>query len=183
MPKTNSDSCGVYLVSDHKGRYYIGSSKGVNNRWKAHQRQFKSGEHGNQILQRAYTKYGPGCFTFRILELCAESDLLLNEQAYIDLLGFKPHYNITPTAGSSRGVKRTDEFKEKVRQARLGKTLSTESRKKLSEARMGMKFTEEHKENLSKNHKGMSGKKNSPETIAKRVGTRLANKLIKLEVK
>lgn len=62
----------------------------------------------------------------------------------------------------------TNETKEKLRQANLGKTYirTAEYRKKISDAHKGKKFTEEHKMNLSKSHKGKipwnKGKKLSP---------------------
>jgi hypothetical protein len=47
----------------------------------------------------------------------------------------------------------SQETKDKIRKAMLGKPKSIESRRKLSESRKGMVFSKEHRENLSKVHK------------------------------
>ena len=62
------------------------------------------------------------CIDFTILEVCIPEECIEKEQYYIDLL--KPDMNICKVAGNSLGVKRTNETKEKLRQAHLGKKLS-----------------------------------------------------------
>lgn len=55
------------------------------------------------------------------------------------------------------GQKMSQEARDKMRLAKLGKPLSAEHRAKLSQSRRGKRFTEEHKKNLSK---ASSGKNN-----------------------
>lgn len=63
------------------------------------------------------------------------------EQQYLDF--YKPEYNISPTAYSCRGIKRTEEFKKKVSEFQkgnkwsLGVYPSAETRAKLSAALIG----------------------------------------------
>lgn len=71
------------------------------------------------------------CIDFIVLEVCNPENCIEREQYYIDLL--KPDMNVCKVAGSSLGVKRTDETKEKLRQIHLGKKLSKESIEKRTE--------------------------------------------------
>lgn len=63
------------------------------------------------------------------------------EQAAMDAL--KPQYNIAPIAGSSRGIKRSKEFKEKISKAQVGRVWSAETRAKIGAAHRGKRLTPE----------------------------------------
>jgi len=75
---------------------------------------------------------------FSILEFCPVDKLIEQEQYYIDTL--HPEFNICPIAGSSLGVKHTEESKQKNRESR--KTFyqtdaGKEKRQKMSKAMTG----------------------------------------------
>lgn len=102
------------------------------------------------------------------------------------------------------GIKQKPEHIEKIRLTKIGKKFSEEAKANMSMAaklsianktkNIGQKHSEETKakmrlaaigrkkptkEQIEKHRKAMIGRKNSPETIAKRVATRAANKLKK----
>lgn len=132
---------GIYFILNREsGKYYIGSAKNFRVRWKQHLRELKNGDHHSTHLQNAWNKYDPQSFSFGILEECAEENLLEREQFYLDTM--KPWdttigYNISKTAGSCLGVKRSTETKQKMSDSRKGKRFSQETREKMSEAHKG----------------------------------------------
>ena len=135
---------GIYKITNKvNGKIYIGSSIDIKSRWRKHQSQLRHNKHGNSHLQRAWNKYGEENFTFETLEYVQDKyKLILCEQKWFDKE--KPYeatigYNICPTAGSSLGVKHTDEMKAKVSKAVKGRKLSTEARKNIALAKMGEK--------------------------------------------
>lgn len=128
---------GIYkIVHKTSGKIYIGSAVDIDKRWGEHIRALRRSDHRNIHLQRAWNKYGEHSFIFGIVEYTQQDILLEREQHYLDTLNVcdtNIGYNIAPTAGNSLGIRRSDEFKEKVRQGLLGKIL-----------------TNEHKENIGK---------------------------------
>lgn len=70
---------------------YIGQSKNIKDRWRAHKRDLKNNRHRNCHLQNVYNKNGGG-FSYTILEECLISELNEKEQYYIDMLA--PECNI-----------------------------------------------------------------------------------------
>jgi group I intron endonuclease len=114
--------CGVYKITNTlDDKCYIGSAINVQTRLVDHFRQLRNNTHHNRYLQRAYNKYGE-VFDVNVLIECTPKMLLLYEQYFMDQL--KPEYNIEPKAGSSLGVKRSAEAKEKNRKAHIGKQYS-----------------------------------------------------------
>ena len=113
---------GVYSILNRvDGKVYVGSSSSLVRREKDHRKALNDGRHGNRYLQRAYRKYGAGAFTFQVLEHCKVDDCVAREQVWMDKLrSANPQYgyNLSPTAGSVRGVKFSDESKLKVSQDR-----------------------------------------------------------------
>lgn len=83
---------GIYKILNLKNnKLYYGSSKNIKKRWATHRNHLKNNKHVNCILQRAWDKYGESSFSFEVVELCSENNLLLTEQKYLDL---NPEYNI-----------------------------------------------------------------------------------------
>ncbi len=96
--------------------------KGSNYTYKRRNRHFselKNNKHKNYKLQKLYNLYGKESFIFSVIEVVdIKENLIEREQYYINSL--KPEININLIANSSFGVKRSEETKEKVRQANLG---------------------------------------------------------------
>lgn len=110
---------------------------GVKQRWNLHKRQLVSQCHHSIKLQRAWNKYGEDTFEIVVLMLCPPTECLHYEQKFIDLM--QPEYNISPTAGSSFGVKRSEDFKRRCSASHFGKKASQATRRKMSEAKRGEK--------------------------------------------
>jgi group I intron endonuclease len=87
----------------------------------------RNNKHHSIYLQRAYNLYGEEAFDFIILERVEDSSILISrEQWWID--NGNSEYNICRIAGSSLGVKRRKESREKMKLAHLGEVHSKERR-------------------------------------------------------
>lgn len=110
---------GIYFILNNvNGKYYVGSAADYWDRFLFHSWQLKNKRHDNSYLQRSYDKHGRENFSFNLLERVNDKiNLLSREQFYIDLFdAANPElgYNLTPTAGSNLGTKRTQESKDKA---------------------------------------------------------------------
>ena len=146
---------GIYIIKSIKkpNRCYIGSAVNISKRWKYHLQDLRKGVHHSTKLQRHFNKHGEIDLQFSILLGCDKEDLIKTEQYFID--SYRPYFNGSPTAGSTLGMK-----------------LSEEHRRKLSESHKGKRLTEEQKRKIADANKGRIC---SSETIHKIVTTRMAN--------
>lgn len=134
------------------GHCYIGSAIDIKKRWCQHRSQLNLGKHPNRYLQNAWNKYGEDVFEFSVLETCFVFILIFREQHYIDSI--KPKYNLSRTAGSTLGVKQSEEARAKKALIERGNTKALgyrhteEARNKISFAGR-RKCTEETKEKIS----------------------------------
>jgi len=99
---------GVYRIRNQvNGKCYIGSTSscGFDKRFRKHRNDLKAQRHHSRHLQNAWNKYNFNTFVFEILLYCDPENCLLYEQVALDC--FKPEYNVSPTAGSSLGIKRS----------------------------------------------------------------------------
>lgn len=151
---------GIYCIENIvNGKKYVGSSINVYKRRNRHFSELKNLKHKNVKLQRSYNKHGKENFNFYVLELVENKNLLIEkEQFFIDKV--KPEYNINLIANSSLGVKRSEETKEKIRQANLGLKHPDWRNKLKSEAQGGnnhwaknKKFSDETKLKMSESQK------------------------------
>jgi group I intron endonuclease len=146
---------GIYKITCIiTGKVYIGSSINIEKRWLYHKEDLRKDRHRNQILQRAWEKYGSENFKFEVVEYIPEEALIEKEQYYIDLYKAadkKYGYNICPAAGTTRGVKRPN--------ANWGRVLSDETKQKIANSLSGFKHSPEAKANMSAARKG---KKRAP---------------------
>ena len=79
--------CGVYKITNTaNGKYYVGSSKNIKQRWVRHQNELNAGVHGNKYLQNAWNKYGAKNFQFEIIEECLVDHQFEREQFYLNTL-------------------------------------------------------------------------------------------------
>ena len=131
---------GIYQIKNMlNGKCYIGSAVNLQQRWAIHLSILRRNQHYNTHLQRAFDKYGELVFMFSVLEQIEDTEQLIpHEQYYLDALN--PEYNIAPTAGSSLGVRHTEEVRIKQTGERnhfYGKHHSVETRAKMSAALAG----------------------------------------------
>lgn len=153
---------GIYCIENTiNTKKYIGSSKHIFKRKNRHFSELKCGKHKNTKLQHSYNKHGKEAFIFYVLEEIFDEKLLIEaEQKYINDL--KPTYNINLIANSSLGVKRSEETKEKVRQANIGLKHPEWRNKIKSEAQGGdnhwtqkKNFSEVSKKKMSESQKAL----------------------------
>lgn len=104
---------GVYaIINTTTGKRYIGSTKGISRRWRRHKEALRLGKHHSLKLQRSWDKHGESVWHWEIMERCAEKDLLVREQHYLDVFdSFRNGYNMSATAGS---VQLSEDGKKKV---------------------------------------------------------------------
>jgi hypothetical protein len=113
--KENRGKSGVYRWTNlNNNKSYVGSGVNLSKRLCA----YYSKKHmdaqiqkGKSAIYSALLKYGRNNFKLEILECCEPAVVLKREQHYINLLA--PEYNILATAGSSLGVKHTEESNKK----------------------------------------------------------------------
>ena len=76
---------GIYKITNlNNGKFYIGSSVDINQRWMKHLSALRGGKHHNKHLQSAFDIDGEENFVIEILEYCEELSLLTKEQIYLD---------------------------------------------------------------------------------------------------
>lgn len=161
---------GIYEIKNLiNNKSYIGSSLNINKRKIAHFSYLRRNNHPNKHLQNSYNKYGVDNFKFNILEICVIENIIEKEQFYID--NYKPQYNKRLIAESNfgwkpseehikqfsikmkgegnyfYGLKHSEESKEKMRLAKLGKpSLKTKfPGQHISKYTLEMKFIESYK--------------------------------------
>ena len=168
MLATTNLKSGVYQIKNTvSGKVYIGSSADIATRWYFHRYHLKKGVHANRKLQRAYNKHGD-VFEFSVLDNCDDCDLLPTEQQWLDRTeACKYGYNIVPIAGSTKGMKMSNETREKMKLVWARGTRGT---------RKGVPVSDETKDKL---RAANLGKKLSPENIAKRTATTIANNALR----
>lgn len=150
---------GIYKISNKiDGRYYIGSSKNIEKRWKTHKSHLKNKKHCNIFLQRAYNKYGISNFELTILLECSKDDLFKIEQDYLNHLDDNA-YNLAKQAKGGDNISYHLNRKEIIEKMKIScknawNNFTPEQKRLLSESRSG-------------ENNGMFGKHHSKETIEK----------------
>jgi group I intron endonuclease len=135
--KENKNKSGIYkFVNKLSGSFYIGSAKNLRTRIYSYF-QLSSLLRGknNSIISKALIKHGYSNFSLEILEYCDVSKLLEREQYYLDLL--EPDYNIAKIAGSTIGIPRSEEFKNKLSELQKGKVHTEETKLLMSQSHSG----------------------------------------------
>jgi group I intron endonuclease len=199
MADTALHQSGIYCIRNIvSGRVYVGSAINIRQRWAVHRKRLRDGTHHSPTLQRSWLKHGPDAFVFEIIEAGVNKEKLINrEQYWIDTLGAtlrSAGFNISPTAGSPLGTKRTrelrarmsaqrkgrklppfsDEHRAAISAARKGKKASPDARKKMSDSRKGKKrdpFSDSHRSAISAGKKG----KKVPKISIARMGTKASD--------
>jgi len=154
LAKLGKHQSGIYIIRRiNSSECYIGSAVSILNRWSTHKWNLKRGAHHSTYMQNVFNKHG--CvFEYHVLEIVEKvEDLIAREQFWIDL--HKPVYNTAKVAGSTLGVKQSDEAKAKQSLAQTGRKLSKKTRDAISSARKGKKFSPEHVASMSAVRKGI----------------------------
>ncbi len=78
---------GIYKITNEvTGKFYVGSSKDIDQRIAEHKMMLNNNKHVNVILQRSWNKHGCEKFSFTVLEECEPEQCIEREQYYLDLL-------------------------------------------------------------------------------------------------
>jgi group I intron endonuclease len=139
-------SGGIYriLIND---KPYIGSTVNFTTRHRKHMSALRLKKHSNAHLQNAWNKYGENSFKFEIIEVIENPNKQSLEQKeqywldYYDSANSEKGYNIYKKAYSTAGLPAWNK----------GKSISEETKQKISLARLGKQrspFTVEHKHNM-----------------------------------
>lgn len=158
--------CGIYRIK-HKesGKSYVGLSVDIHARWKQHRSFAKTGR--KSAIYSAIAKYGVDAFEFEVLEECALDCLEHRERFWIAKLNTTVSgYNLTFGGESNKEV--SNETKQKMSLAHLGRKQSQETKEKRAAKIRGMKRTPEQNALKSQRMKGVGkGRKLSQEVIEK----------------
>lgn len=179
---TYPQEAGIYkLTCINNGKVYIG--KTINFKRRLYQHKHPKVRYR---LQNAIIKHGWEAFTVEILESFKDFDklkdnkMLLDKEAeYIKLFdstNIDKGYNLCEYSSDATGSKHTEESKEKMRQAKLGKSLSAEhkakmrkpkseeTKAKMSRSQKGRIISEETKEKMRKSQLGNTSNLGNPHT-------------------
>jgi group I intron endonuclease len=112
------------ILCRSNGKFYIGSSKHVEKRFREHRNDLVARRHDNTHLQRAWNQYGEQWFEFVVLERMDASLILREEQWYMN--AYRPFdreigFNISKDVmRSPLGLKRSDETRRRMSLALSG---------------------------------------------------------------
>lgn len=133
---------GIYSITNIvNNKIYYGSSNNCWRRWQEHKTALKHGKHHNVHLQRAWNLYGEKIFKFQIVEELPNDKLTEIEQQYLDFAKIVPIwcYNVaTETEHTNRGIKWSEESRQKLSQSKTGTKHSEETKRKMSVAHKGL---------------------------------------------
>lgn len=156
---------GIYIITNivtHK--VYVGSAVNIKLRWNKHKHLLKENRHHSKHLQNSYNKYGTDNFIYGILEYCDDKLLLIGREQlwlnYFECYNHKYGYNVSPTAYSILGLKRSDETKRKLSLVKTGFKHSPQTIKRMSDIK--------------------KGKRHKPESYQKTIETKRAKGILKL---
>ena len=138
-------SCIYSIINKVNGKFYYGSTNNFNKRRSEHFSKLKKNKHCNIHLQRAYNKHGIDNFVMEMVKEVSIEQLLSEEQKYLEFTMLNPekYYNIATCAeASKRGLKHgplSQEHKENISKAGIGRKLTDKTKQKLSLAKLGEK--------------------------------------------
>jgi len=142
---------GIYKITNtENGKFYIGSSKNIEERWNDHKQYLRGKYHINPKLQHAWNFYGEDKFIFEVIEEVEPIQLLLFERENHYISSMKPYerdigYNICIKAEGG------DNFTHNPRKEEIRKVLS-----ELSSGENNFMYGKKHTEEAIQKQKEMS---------------------------
>jgi group I intron endonuclease len=141
---------GIYKIQStaKSDKIYIGSAIDLNKRWNNHISDLRNNKHSNKKLQNHVNKYGLNDLVFTVIEPCLPIFLTTREQEYIDKLS--PVFNLRPYAASNLGIKFSEEHNRKAGLASIGRIpwnkgikMSDEYKQKCIDRQTGVRYSED----------------------------------------
>lgn len=136
----------IYKYTSPSNKVYVGKTTNEKQRKLRHQCDKKE---RCVALQRAFAKYGYDSFTYEVIEIVEDNDIsVVNdklsqlEQYYIaEYKSNNPQYgyNLTKGGEGMSGYHHSKESRQKMREAKLGRTLPEEHKKKIMQSAKGKK--------------------------------------------
>jgi group I intron endonuclease len=149
---------GLYQIKNTiSGGVYIGRSVDVDNRLTHHRNELRRGVHRNRRLQNSWNKYGLEAFKFQLLWEKSPDELYELEGFVLEFLWgderLYNHYKLS-YGGFEPGNKigcfpRSEETRERMRQAFIGRVFSDEHRNKIRVLKTGLKASEATRKKMS----------------------------------
>lgn len=155
----------IYKITNCKSpKIYIGVTNDFEKRIREH-----SYGNGDGLLARSVRKYGWDCFSYEIIEKTENRE---REIYYIKEYNSKhPYgYNLTEGGEGCTGYQVSDQSREKMRKAKIGKKLSENHKKKIGESNKGRIHSKETRKKIAialTNNKNFKGHTFDDETLEK----------------
>jgi len=145
-------TCGIYKITNIiNGKIYIGCSKDIARRWRAH---IKGRNDRKHLVHHAIIKYGIEQFTFEILIQCPNICFDYWEKYYIEKYNCMVPNGYNLSGGGRYNVIVSDETRKRLSESQKGKVISDETKLKISENSKKLKHSNEAKRKMSESHKG-----------------------------
>lgn len=126
----NKVVCGIYKITSPSNKVYVGQGVNIELRFKRYKRLACKNQ---RRLYNSFLKYGYTNHKFEIIELCEEKDLNLIERKWQDFYNVlsEKGLNCKLTKIKDHSGKMSEESKLRMRNAKLGKTISKEHKLKM----------------------------------------------------
>ena len=154
----------VYVVTcTVNGKRYVGqTTQGAESRWHSHR---STAGMAPWAFSRALKKYGSDNFVWEVVDTATnQDDLDAKEVEWISKLNSLSPNGYNLTTGGKSGGKASDETRQKLSAARLGKAHTPEWNRKIGDANRVRKWTEESRRKIGASRKG---RKQPSEAVAK----------------
>lgn len=153
---------GIYKITNTKnGKFYVGSSKNIDLRFKSHVSALISKRHHCKHLQSSFNKHGLDSFSFDVIEICESVEGALKREGEIlkEVHGAKNCFNSSPLAIghlnsdhvrrlSIEGMLKSEFYKKSHSEVCKKRNADPAFRERLKAA---IKSSEKHREAVKKN--------------------------------